>query len=88
LFVLFAPPVAGVAKMNHKKYFIYDAIGISAWALIVTYVGYLFGTKIPHIDNYIMLAVFAVMVITLGRTVYHVIKALIEDRKRKLNDKK
>lgn len=81
----FAPPVAGVARMNHKKYFIYDAIGICSWAISVTYIGYFFGTKIPNIDNYIMLAVGAVMLITLGPTIYHVIKALFENRKTKQN---
>ena len=77
----FAPPVAGVAHMNYKQFVIFDAIGILAWAITVTMVGYWFGSKIPNIDNYIMLAVGAVVVITLGPTIYHLIKALIEKRK-------
>lgn len=76
----FAPPVAGVAHMDYKKFAIFDAIGILAWALIVTLVGYWFGSKIPNIDNYIMLAVGSVIVITLGPTFYHLIKALLEKR--------
>ncbi len=77
----FAPPVAGVARMNYKQFVIYDAIGILAWAITITMVGYWFGSKIPNIDNYIMLAVGAVVVITLGPTIYHLIKALLEKRK-------
>lgn len=83
----FAPPVAGVAEMNYKKYFMYDAIGIIAWGTIVTLVGYFFGTKIPNIDNYIMLAVGGVMVITLGPTFYHLTKAILENRRKKLTKK-
>jgi membrane-associated protein len=77
----FVPPVAGVAKMNYKQFVIFDAIGDTAWATIVTLIGYWFGTKIPNIDHYILLAVLAVMVITLGPALYHVAKALLEKRR-------
>ena len=79
----FAPPVAGVAKMDHKKFFFFDAIGIIAWAFTVTMVGYWFGTKIPNIDHYIILAVVGVMAFTLGPTFYHLGKALLENRRKK-----
>ena len=72
----FAPAVAGVARMNYKQFFVFDAIGDIAWAIIVTLIGYWFGTKIPNIDHYILLAVGSVMVITLGPTFYHLAMAL------------
>lgn len=77
----FVPPVAGVAKMNYGKFVIFDAIGDSAWAVIVTLIGYWFGSKIPNLDHYIVLAVIAVMLITLGPTFYHVTKAILEKRR-------
>jgi membrane-associated protein len=79
----FAPAVAGVAKMDYKQFVVFDAVGDAAWATIVTLVGYWFGRRIPNIDHYIMLAVVAVVLITLGPTVYHLIKALLEKRSRK-----
>jgi len=82
----FAPPVAGVARMNYKLFFLFDAIGIIAWAILVTMVGYWFGNRIPNIENYIILGVVGVMAFTLGPTIYHVIKALIEDRRIKKNN--
>jgi membrane-associated protein len=78
----FAPPVAGVAHMNYRQFVIYDAIGDIVWAISVTMIGYWFGTKIPDIDHYILLAVAGVMVLTLGPTVYHVIKALLEKKRK------
>lgn len=81
----FAPPVAGVAKMDYKKYFLFDTIGIVGWAFSVTLLGYFFGHQIPHIDSYIGFAILGVMVITLGPTIYHVIKAVIENRKKQTN---
>ncbi len=79
----FAPAVAGIAKMDYKKFFMFDAIGDCTWATIVTLIGYWFGTKIPNIDHYILLAVAAVVVITLGPTFYHLGRALLDKRKLK-----
>lgn len=84
----FTPPVAGVAHMNRKQFFVYDAIGCISWAVSITLIGYWFGSKIPNIDQYALLAVAAVMTITLGPTIYHVIKALLENRKRGKSNKK
>lgn len=79
----FMSPVAGVANMDYRKFFIFNAIGDIFWATSVTLVGYWFGTKIPDLDHYIVLAVVAVMVITLGPTFYHLAKALLEKRSSK-----
>jgi membrane-associated protein len=79
----FAPAVAGIARMNYKQFFAFDAIGDTAWAIIVTLIGYWFGTKIPNIDHYILLAVAAVVIITLGPTIYHLGKALLAKRHSK-----
>ncbi|HEY5442140.1 MAG TPA: DedA family protein [Candidatus Saccharimonadales bacterium] len=76
----FAPAVAGVARMNYKEFFIFDAIGDIAWAVILTLIGYWFGTKIPNVDHYILLAVAAVVLITLGPTLYHLAKALLKKK--------
>ena len=77
----FAPPVAGVAKMDYKKFFIFDAIGDITWAASITLVGYFFGSKIPHLDRYIIFIVAGAMVITLGPTIYHLVKAILEKRR-------
>jgi membrane-associated protein len=79
----FAPAVAGVARMNYKQFVIFDAIGDTAWAIIVTLIGYWFGTKIPNIDHYILFAISAVVIITLGPTLYHIGKALLQKRRPK-----
>jgi len=79
----FTPPVAGVASMNYKSFVMFDAIGDSAWAIIVTLVGYWFGKKIPNLDHYILFAVFAVMIITLAPTIYHLTRSYIKVSKAK-----
>lgn len=77
----FAPVVAGVGRMRYNRFFLFDAIGDIAWAVIVTLIGYKLGTKIPNVDHYVLLAVAAVVIITLGPTLYHVAKALAEKRR-------
>lgn len=72
----FAPPVAGVAHMDYKKFFLYDAVGIIAWGTSITLIGYWFGSKIPHLDKYVEYAIIAVMAIAIGPTIYHLIKAI------------
>lgn len=79
----FAPPVAGVAHMDYKKFFFYDAIGDIVWATSITLVGYWFGSKIPHLEEYILLLVGAVMVLTLGPTIYHLATAYFKHRSAK-----
>ncbi len=79
----FAPAVAGMAVMNRRQFVIFDAIGDTAWAISMTLIGYWFGTKIPNLDHYILLAVGAVMLITLGPTLYHLTKAILKNRREK-----
>lgn len=69
----FAPLVAGVGHMDHKKFTLYDAIGDIAWAVIVTLLGYWFGSRIPNIDQYIVLALGGVVLLTFGPVLYHLL---------------
>ena len=79
----FAPPVAGIAEMRFKQFVLFDAIGDSAWALIVTLVGYWFGSRIHNLDHYILLAVAAVMVFSLGPALYQLVKVTVRRYRRK-----
>ena len=76
----FAPPVAGVARMNYRQFFIYDAIGDIAWATSITLVGYWFGTKVPGLEDYIHYVLIGIVLITLGPTLYHLAKAIWEKK--------
>jgi len=67
----FAPLIAGVAKMDRRKFVMYDIIGVVSWSAIVTLVGYWFGSKIPNIDHYILLFIGGAIVITCGPMLWH-----------------
>jgi membrane-associated protein len=69
----FAPVVAGIGKMPRLQFFIYDAIGDTAWAIVVTMIGYWFGSKIPNVDHYIVPTVLAVTAISFGPVLWHLL---------------
>jgi membrane-associated protein len=77
----FTPVVAGVGQMPRAKFAMFDAIGDSAWAIIITMIGYWFGSKIPNIDNYIVPVVIIVVVLSFGPVLYHLAQAMIERKK-------
>ncbi len=88
----FAPIVAGIGRMNRVQFALFDAIGDTAWAIVVTMLGYFVGTKIPNIDHYFLLAVGAAMLFTFGPLAWHLatdktFHAKLRDRLRKRSDK-
>jgi membrane-associated protein len=69
----FAPVVAGIGKMPRWQFFIFDAIGDIVWALLVTLIGYWFGSKIPNVDHYILPTVAIVTVLSFGPVLWHLL---------------
>lgn len=70
----FAPVVAGVGKMDRKKFMFYNIVGAAVWAIGITMLGYVFGNKIPNIDRYILPVVLGASAITFGPAAYHLLK--------------
>lgn len=70
----FAPLVAGIARMNRTQFFVYDLIGAASWAVILTLLGYWFGSRIPHLESYIHYVLLGVVFISFGPVVWHIIR--------------
>ena len=68
----FAPMVAGIAKMDRRKFFFYNVIGAIIWGAGVTLLGYYVGSRIPKIGDYLELALLAVMVLSFFPAFYHI----------------
>ena len=47
----FAPTVAGVGKMDYKKFITYNVFGGIGWVLSMTLTGYFLGRSIPNIEK-------------------------------------
>lgn len=70
----FVPVTAGAAHMNRKLYFLFDAIGCTAWAITTTLIGYYLGTKVPGIEKYLEPVLLGVIVIFLAPTIIHILR--------------
>lgn len=70
----FAPVTAGAGKMNYKQFVLYDAIGDIAWAASITLLGYYIGSRIPGIERMIEPVLIIIILISIGPTIYHMLK--------------
>jgi membrane-associated protein len=60
----FAPILAGVIKIDFKKFMFFNVIGAIAWIGSITSISYFLGKQFPAIENYIGYIVIGLIVIT------------------------
>ena len=60
----FAPAVAGVGKMQYRKFVIYNIFGGILWTAVTVLGGFFVGSTIPHIDKYLHLVIAVVIVLS------------------------
>ena len=60
----FAPILAGVIKIDFKKFMLYNIIGAVAWIGGIVSIAYFLGKQYPWIENYIGYIVIGLIVIT------------------------
>jgi len=51
----FANPVAGVSRMSHRQFAIYNVVGGLFWVVGVVMLGYVLGTAIPSAEDHLLL---------------------------------
>ena len=61
----FCPPVAGAAAMRYSTYLIYDIIGGSVWISSMLLGGYVAGSRIPNIGNYLHYIIAAIIFLSI-----------------------
>ena len=76
-----SPVLAGVGHMFYPRFVLFDAIGDTAWAIVVGLLGYYVGSRIPGIDHYILLAVLAVVLFGLAPTLYQLSRLVLKKRR-------
>ncbi len=70
----FAPVVAGAGKMPRKRFMFFNVIGGIIWVFSMTLLGYWLGSKIPGLSEYIEYVLIAIIVISLGGSLLHILK--------------
>ena len=83
----FAPVVAGTSNMPRRTFALFNAIGVAAWGVSITMLGYILGhiigEKVAHIDKYIIVVIGVATAITIGPAAYHLLKAQVQKRTKK-----
>ncbi len=75
----FAPFIAGIGKMEYKKFFYYNILGGLAWTSGLTLLGYMFG-NIPQVRENFSIVIIAIIFISL----YPVVSEIVRSRRRKI----
>ena len=60
----FAPTVAGVGRMNYKKFLCFNVFGGIGWVLAMTGIGYFLGSTIPNIEKHLHIVIGLVIFIS------------------------
>jgi membrane-associated protein len=60
----FAPVVAGVGGMEYRRFLVFNVAGGVGWVVSMTWAGYLLGSLIPNINQYIHVVVIVVIVLS------------------------
>jgi len=61
----FAPILAGVGKMNYKKFLSFNVLGAMLWAVGMALLGFFLGKTIPGIENYIMIIIIFIVFLSI-----------------------
>jgi len=77
----FAPILAGVGLMPYRRFVAYNVAGGAAWALGLTWLGYVLGSEIPGIDCYLLPVIALVILLSVAPSVVHLMKNR-EDREK------
>lgn len=70
----FAPVVAGASKMPRERFLIFNVAGGLLWGAGMPLLGYFIGSKIPHLDKYIEIAILGVVVLSILLAFAHLLK--------------
>ena len=74
----FAPIVAGVGKMDYKRFFSYNIIGGALWVTLVTYAGYYLGAFFESmgldIDQVLLPIIIIIIFVSLLPAIYEIFK--------------
>lgn len=70
----FAPIVAGAGEMHYRTFLFYNVIGGVLWAMGLTGLGYILGSTVPNVDNYLFPIIGIIVVLSFAPPVIHVLK--------------
>ena len=74
--------VAGVTRMERRRFLLWSFVGAVLWVLSITLLGYFLGTRVPWLRDNIDLAILAILALSVIPIAYEWIKHRRNGRKR------
>lgn len=68
------PIIAGVGKMEWRRFFVFNSIGGFIWGVSLPILGYTLGKKVPNIDKYILPVIAIIIIVSAMPVLYHYLK--------------
>ena len=75
----FAPIVAGIGHMDHKRFTFFNFIGGTVWVWGLGLMGYFLGVAFPDADKYLMPIIFLIIFLSVAPPIWHIYK---EDKEK------
>jgi membrane-associated protein len=61
----FVPVIAGMARMEYRRYVLFTIVGGAAWVLSMTFLGYFLGVRFPVLGQHIEKVIIVVVVLSI-----------------------
>lgn len=74
----FVPIVAGMTGMNYSKFLTYNVVGGILWGSGVSAAGYFLGSRIPHVDRYLLPIIFVIIFVSVLPGLIHMRKDILK----------
>jgi membrane-associated protein len=71
----FCPPVAGAAKMRYFTYLVYDIFGGIAWISSMLLGGYVAGSRIPNIGQYLHYIIGVIILLSILPPIFGILRS-------------
>ncbi len=69
------PLIAGIGKMDKRKFLVYNIVGAIFWTFSVTLAAFWVGGRVPNIDHYIAWLLIVAAVLTSGGVLFGLLKS-------------
>lgn len=83
----FVPIVAGVGKMDHKRFTFFNFLGGTLWTWGMCWAGYYLGSIIPDVDKYLLPIVLFIVILSVTPPILHIYKENKKTWHEKLKEK-
>ncbi|HYH49077.1 MAG TPA: VTT domain-containing protein [Acidimicrobiia bacterium] len=71
----FAPILAGVGEMRYRTFVTFNIVGGLLWAVGVTSLGYILGETAPWVEDYLLLVIAVIVLLSVLPVVFEVLKS-------------